>query len=433
MEFPHKLLQQFAAGEFDSAFALLYKLSAAKECRARYSNLVDAFSKRYGEKPVAIISAPGRTEIGGNHTDHQHGRILAAAVDVDVLAAAAANGGNEMRITSHGYPEFTVNADDLSVKESERGESAALVRGIAAWFKEHGHRVQGFDAFAVSTVLSGSGLSSSAAFEIAVGNIINVLGGSGASAVDIAIAGQYAESKYFGKPCGLMDQTTSSVGGCVMIDFAEPINPIIKRVPVDLAADGLLLCTVDTKGSHVDLTPDYASIPYEMRMIARELGHEYLREVDPSDFYGKIAMLRKTCGDRPVLRAMHFFEEDSLVPRQAKALEESRIEDFKRMVVSSGLSSFTKLQNIYSTTDVNQQGLSIALAASEEILSGKGAWRVHGGGFAGTILALVPEELKSEYEEKLNAIFGEGSCHFLTIRPAGGIEVKPGIHADAGI
>jgi galactokinase len=355
-------------------------------------------------------------EIGGNHTDHQRGHVLAAAVELEISAAVKPNGLNVVR-----FQDTSVDINALDVRDGEKETSAALIRGVAAWFSKHGHAVGGFDAEITSTVPVGAGLSSSAAFEVLIGNIFKSLFGADVSQIDIARAGQFAENVYFGKPCGLMDQTASSFGGINVIDFENLKTPIVTPVQVELS--GYSMCIVDTGGSHADLTPDYAACPAEMKSVAAHFGKESLREVSTDEFYGSIKSLRHL-GDRAILRAIHFFGDDERVLKQAAALESGDTKTFFELVIQSGRSSLAYLQNIYSPSAPEQQGLTLALALSEKILEGKGAWRVHGGGFAGAILAFVPDGLKERYSRKLSEVFGEASCHFLKIRKEGGGETN---------
>ena len=510
-----RLLAQLAAsigeGGYDAAFKLLYPRRTSAECRERYLGLIDLFKELYidgakarspggsepgadkggsgvgkpgagepfagepgavergsaakepasveggsgagaGERRIALISAPGRTEICGNHTDHQHGNVLAAAIDLDVICLAAKNNKNFIRVKSVGHSEICVDINVTAPQPEERGNAASLIRGLAAWFTERGVKIGGFDAYTTSQVLVGSGLSSSAAFEVVIGTAMNALFGGGVSPLDIAVAGQFAENRYFGKPSGLMDQTASSVGGFVRIDFADPQKPIVEPIQYDLSANGLRLCVVNTKGTHADLIGEYASIPEEMRAVAAYFGKKWLRDVEESDFYKNLpnvraalheinadapqdtvdaeSSLNKTpvAADRAILRAMHFFNENRLVSEAAAALRAADAETFLDCLIRSGRSSFTYLQNIFAVTQPGDQGLSIALALSEMILRGNGgAWRVTGGGFAGTIMALVPEALHEKYKSALEAAFGEGSCLTLSIRKYGGTEVKPDI------
>lgn len=407
-------------------FTDLYEASRQEEQKARYEKIRAGFAELFGEKDVTFISAPGRTEVGGNHTDHQHGCVLAAAVDLDIVAAAAPNGEQVMRLKSAEYPKMDeIDLTDLSVHEEEKESSAALLRGVCARCRELGYRVEGFDAYTMTQVLKGSGLSSSAAFEVVVVHAISHLFNNDAiDAVTAAQISQYAENVYFGKPSGLMDQTASSVGGFTAIDFADPSEPKFKKVDFDLAAHGYALCIVDTGGNHADLTGDYASIPVEMKQVASELGVEFLRDADESAFYARLGEIRKKTGDRAVLRAMHFFDDNRLAQEEANALAEGNLDAFLEMEIRSGRSSFMRLQNVFACSNPSEQGLSLALALSEKLLAGKKAsWRVHGGGFAGTVQAFVPVEELSHYKTEMEKAFGEGTCHVLSVRRAGGTRV----------
>ena len=363
------------------------------------------------------FSAPGRVEIGGNHTDHQHGRVLAAAVDLEARCEAVPNGTSVININNKQYGSVSVDISNLDIHDCEKETSAALVRGVAAWFDKHGYATGGFDAEVSSDIPVGSGLSSSAAFEVLIGNVFKGLFGADISPLEIALAGQFAENEYFGKPCGLMDQAASSFGGLSMIDFRDPLNTIVEPIEADLS--GYTLCVVATGGDHADLTPEYAAIPNEMKTIANHFGNEYLREVTPDTFYAQIGSLRHLSG-RAILRAHHFFEDHDRVKKQADALKRNDIPAFLDLVNESGRSSLAYLQNVFTTSDPHNQELTLALALSERILAGKGAWRVHGGGFAGTILAFVPHDMKENYSRKMSKIFGENCCLFLNVRAAGG-------------
>jgi len=367
-----------------------------------------------------VFSAPGRVEVGGNHTDHQHGCVLAAAIDLDAKCFVTPNDTNIVTIDNEEHGIVVVDLNDLDVRDDEKGKSAALVRGVAAWFAERGHAIGGFDGEVKSTIPVGSGLSSSAAFEVLIGNIFKGLFGAALSPLEIAIAGRYAENVYFGKPCGLMDQAASSFGGFSKIDFFDPLNAIVEPIDADLS--GYALCVVAAGGDHADLTPDYAAIPAEMKTVANYFGKEFLREVSPDDFYsdiGKIQHLSK----RAILRAIHFFEDHDRVSRQAAALKRGDIPTFLDLVNESGRSSLAYLQNVFSPSFPHNQELTLALALSERILEGRGAWRIHGGGFAGTILTFVPNDLKDEYNRKMCDVFGDGCCFFLNVRKEGGMEV----------
>ena len=370
-----------------------------------------------------LYSAPGRTEIGGNHTDHQHGCVLAAAVQLDVLGVVAFHEDGVIRVCSEGYRPFTVELSDLSVQEGEKG-SAAIVRGIVSQFANLGAQVDGFDLYCTSDVLSGSGISSSAAFETLIGTIIDLHYHKGqAGAVEIAKIGQYAENVYFGKKCGLMDQMASSVGGLVFIDFADTGVPVIEPFAFDFEQAGYCICVTDTGGSHVNLTPDYVAVREEMEAVAAQYGKEYLRQVDETDFYKELPKLRKNCSDRAVLRAMHFFGDNRRAREEAEALRAGDTEKFLSLVQASGDSSEALLQNVYSSSAPTEQGIPLGVAVSKRILGGKGAVRVHGGGFAGTIQAFVPLALAEAYVTEMERVFGEGACYVFRIRPVGGVEV----------
>lgn len=392
---------------------------------ARYTAVIDAFSELFsGERDIRLFSAPGRTEVGGNHTDHNHGRVLAAGINLDAIAAAAKNDDNVVRVKSEGYPMDVVDLSDLSVQPSETGHSPALVRGVCQGFLNYGYKIGGFDAATASRVLSGSGLSSSAAYEVLVGTMLNYLYNDGkVDAVTIAKIAQYAENEYFGKPCGLMDQTACSVGSFVTIDFNDPQNPEIKEVKFDFAACGHALCIVDTKGSHSDLTDEYGFIREEMESVAQYFGKKVLREVPEAEFYGEIAAVRKRVGDRAVLRAMHFYADNARVLKEVDALRSGDFEAFKQYILASGNSSYMYNQNVFSVKKPQEQPVSLALAISQRVLEGRGAWRVHGGGFAGTIQAFVPLDLLEIYKSEIERVFGEGACYVLSIRPVGGTEI----------
>lgn len=391
--------------------------------KERYVKAIESFEELFGVKDVEIYSAPGRSEIGGNHTDHQCGRVLAASINLDAIAIVAKKESGIV-LKSEGYPMINVSLADLLPKKEEEGTSAGLIRGVAARLKEEGYEIGGFEAYVTSDVLNGAGMSSSAAFEVLIGNILSGLYNEGKiSPVLIAQAGQYAENVFFGKPCGLMDQMASSVGNLIFIDFADVKNPVIKKVNVNFEDFNHSLCIVDTKGSHADLTDDYAAIPYEMKKVANYFNQEALREVDKDDFYLNLPKIREILGDRAVLRAMHLFEENKRVDQQVKALEEGNFDTFKKLIKESGDSSFKYLQNVYSSHDLTNQSVSIGLAISDISLGDKGVSRVHGGGFAGTIQAFVPNDIVSMYKKNMEHVFGEGACHVLKVRPYGGMKV----------
>ncbi|MEF9852587.1 MAG: galactokinase family protein [Hydrogenoanaerobacterium sp.] len=412
----------------EKLFSYIYAAdeAVAKKQAERYEKAVDEFVKLYGNaREVELFSAPGRTEVGGNHTDHQHGRVLAGSVNLDVIAVCSKNDEGVIRIKSEGYRMDEINLDDLSVQQKEINKAASLIRGTAARFLQKGYKLGGFDAYTTSDVLRGSGLSSSAAFEVLVGTMLNHSYNDGKiSAVEIAQIGQYAENFYFGKPSGLMDQTASSVGGFVAIDFKDPENPIVEKVDYDFAKSGYTLCIVDTGGNHADLTCEYAAIPEEMKNVAAFFGKSVLRDVDTQAFYDKLPELRHETGDRAVLRAIHFFAENEKAKKEADALKAGDFNKFKKIVIASGESSFNCLQNVFTTQNVDEQGLSLALALTKKMLSARGAWRVHGGGFAGTIQAFVPNDMLADYKYYIEKVFGYGNCHVLSIRPVGGIKVE---------
>ena len=389
-------------------------------------DLTAGFAAAFGRQPQRWFSAPGRTEIGGNHTDHQRGRVLAAAVDLDTRAAVAC-GGDEIRVLSKGYPLCTVSLKDLAPKPEEVGTTAALIRGVAAGFANLGCRLEGFDAYVTSTVLPGSGLSSSAAFEVLMGTVINALFFEGrATAEQIAAIGQYAENVYFGKPCGLMDQMASAVGGLVAIDFADPEKPEVRPVDYDFAACGHALCILDSGADHADLTAEYGAIPAEMGAIAGFFGKEVLSQVEEGAFFAAIPQLRRACGDRAVLRALHFFGETRRAKTQAEALERGDFPGFLELVKESGRSSWLYLQNV-TVPGAADQSLALTLAVCQDALEGRGACRVHGGGFAGTVQAFVPLEILDAFRARMESVLGEGRCHVLNIRPQGGAEWREGL------
>ncbi len=392
--------------------------------KKRYADAVNAFARLYpARSDISIYSAPGRTEIGGNHTDHQHGRVLAAAVDLDIIGIVSFHDEGVLRVSSEGYGSFAVSLDDLDVGNHPR-DSAAIVRGIARRFRDMGVAVSGFDLYTVSDVPGGSGISSSAAFETLIGTIIDCrFNHSQAGAVEIAKIGQFAENVYFGKNSGLMDQMVSSVGGLVAIDFLDTGNPDINGFQCDFEQLGYCLFITDTKGSHADLTGDYSAIRAEMEQVAAQFGKDRLREVSEAEFFDAIPDLRVQCSDRAILRAIHFFEDDRRAAQEADALMCGDIDRFLKLVNSSGESSANLLQNLYSCSAPGLQAIPLALEMSRRILGGRGAVRVHGGGFAGTIQAFVPTDEASVYEKEMNRIFGDGACTRLRIRPAGGIEI----------
>lgn len=425
MRLPNQWMEEIQRGAYDAQWTWLYGDQTGAR-RERHLNAIRAFGENFGgDIPAYIVSAPGRTELCGNHTDHQNGRILAAAVTMDMLAVAAPKAGGRIRLESRGYDRQEVDLRDLSVQAREKGTTAALLRGMAARLRELGHAVGGFDAYVSSAVPAGSGLSSSAAMEVLIGGIFNFLYNHGAiPPVCIAQAGQYAENRYFGKPCGLMDQLASAVGGAAAMDLEEPSMPKVARIQCDFDAMGHALYVVNAGGSHAELTGEYAAIPLEMGQVAACFGKRVLRQVDPEAFYARLGSLRGRVSDRALLRAMHFFGENRRAVEMARAMEARDVEAYKAIMLASGASSMNRLQNVYPAPMAGERSVALALALSEEILEGRGAWRIQGGGFAGTIQALVPHELCEAYEEKMELAFGPACCSRLHIRPVGGYLLK---------
>ena len=400
------------------------------EQTGRYIGLLKRHEELFHEnREVLMISAPGRTEIGGNHTDHNRGRVLAAAINLDTLSAVSARDDMMVEIHSDGYPAIKVDLGSLDVVEKEKGKTHALVRGVAARMAELGYKIGGFNAAVTSNVMSGSGLSSSAAFEVCIGAILrgeyNDNDMEKFSQVKIAQIGQYAENVFFDKPCGLMDQTACAVGGVITIDFKDPAHPIVGQTSIDLAKHKLAMCITDTKGSHADLTDDYAAIRREMESVAEQMGKKVLREVDEDAFYAAIPQLRKAVGDRAVVRAIHFYNDCRRAAQLCDAVREDDFETFLRLIIEGGHSSFEFNQNAYSIKNPKEQGVPVALALSQRVLNGRGAWRLQGGGFAGTIQAFVPVDLLDAYKAAIDGCFGEGSCHILNIRNYGAVPVTP--------
>ncbi len=381
------------------------------------------FGSAFGGMPERYFSAPGRTEIGGNHTDHQRGRVLAAAVNCDTLAAVRANDTDAIRVLSQGYPICSIDLSSLRPAAEEINTTPALIRGVAARFVQLGCPVSGFDAYCTSTVLPGSGLSSSAAFEVLIGTVINHLFFSGkATQPEIAQIGQYAENVFFGKPSGLMDQMASAVGNLVAIDFFDKEHPVITPVNFDFSACGYALCIIDSRASHADLTDEYAAIPNEIKEVCHHFGKEVLSEIPEEEFYAALPTLRKECGDRAVLRCIHFYEDNARVPQQVAALEQGDFGRFLELVKESGESSWMYLQNVIPAGYKEHQDMAVSLALCRHYLQGKGAYRVHGGGFAGTVQAYVPFDLLDSFRSGIDDALGQGACHVLSIRPQGGVE-----------
>lgn len=422
-----ELKQALAGTTLDSRFCEIYGSAALETQKARYLHAVEEFEKLYGaDREAALYSVAGRSELSGNHTDHNHGCVIAASIDLDIIAVASPSAGSVIRVKSEGFPEDVVDFGVYNAPNPARYEkSDSLIAGMVAGFRKEGLAVGGFDAYTTSNVLKGSGISSSAAFEDMIGNILNYVYNDGkVSNVEIAKLAQYAENRFFGKPCGLMDQMACAVGGIIAIDFRDPSAPVIEQTDFDLSAAGYNLCIVNTGGNHADLTGDYASVPAEMKSVAAYFGKEVLRDTDENAVLAAIPALREKVGDRAILRALHFFAENHRVAAQKAALKAGDLDTFLANVIASGRSSFCYLQNVYTTKNVSEQGLSLALCLAERVLSGKrAAWRVHGGGFAGTIQAFVPTEDVAEFRAVMDAAFGEGRCMVLRVRPEGALRV----------
>ena len=422
-----ELKQALAGTTLDSRFCEIYGSAALETQKARYLHAVEEFEKLYGaDREAALYSVAGRSELSGNHTDHNHGCVIAASIDLDIIAVASPSAGSVIRVKSEGFPEDVVDFGVYNAPNPARYEkSDSLIAGMVAGFRKEGLAVGGFDAYTPSNVLKGSGISSSAAFEDMIGNILNYVYNDGkVSNVEIAKLAQYAENRFFGKPCGLMDQMACAVGGIIAIDFRDPSAPMIEQTDFDLSAAGYNLCIVNTGGNHADLTGDYASVPAEMKSVAAYFGKEVLRDTDENAVLAAIPALREKVGDRAILRALHFFAENRRVAAQKAALKAGDLDTFLANVIASGRSSFCYLQNVYTTKNVSEQGLSLALCLAERVLSGKrAAWRVHGGGFAGTIQAFVPTEDVAEFRAVMDAAFGEGRCMVLRVRPEGALRV----------
>ena len=419
-----KIIELIENGDFDEKLIDVYvDVDQLDYQKKRYINTILKFEEHYGTGEVQIFSAPGRSEIGGNHTDHQHGKVLACAINRDAIGVVKPIDG-EIRLISDGSEEFVVDITDLGIKEEEKGTTMALIKGVAAGFQERNYKVGGFQAYITSDVLIGSGVSSSAAFETLIGSILSGLyNDMSIHSTDIAIIGQYAENVYFGKPCGLMDQMACSTGSLVYIDFKDPKNPVVERVSFDMESYGYSLCITDTKGSHADLTDEYAAVPEEMKRVARYFGKEVLVDVSFEELLANMTDVREKTSDRCVLRALHFLAENKRVEKEVAALKMGNIADFFATVKASGDSSYKYLQNVYSVKDVQQQNVSLALAVSEAVLAENGVCRVHGGGFAGTIQAFVKNEAVKEYQSYMNQIYGDGACSVFKIRNYGGLLV----------
>lgn len=417
---------QINSGALDKTLTYIYGEAALEFQKKRYSAAIDEFEKIYGDRDISLFSVAGRSELSGNHTDHNHGCVVAASIDLDIIAVAAKRDDGVIRIKSEGFPEDVVDTAVYTAPIEEKfGTSESIIAGMCAGFAKNGHAIGGFDAYTTSNVLKGSGLSSSAAFEDMVGNILSHMYNDGkVDNVEIAMLAQYSENVFFGKPCGLMDQVACAVGGIVAIDFADPSAPIIDKVDFDLSAQGYNLCIVNTGGNHADLTDDYASVPAEMKAVAAHFGKKVLREIDKDALIKEIPALREKVGDRAILRAFHFLNENERVAAQKAALLKGDLDAFFTEVIASGRSSFCYLQNVYTSKNLSEQGLSLALCLAEGYLSGKkAAWRVHGGGFAGTIQSFVPSSEVEGYRALMDSVFGEGKCIVLRIRPVGAVKV----------
>ncbi len=421
----NELKKAIENGDFSKPFSYLYSKKSG-QMPERYSAAVSEFVSLFGDGDLRVFSAPGRTEVGGNHTDHQHGCVVCAAIDLDIIAIAKKTDSGVIRVKSKGYPMDEIDLNVLEPQRDEAEHACALIRGVAARFKQLGYEIGGFDAYTTSDVLKGSGLSSSAAFEIMICTLLSCLYNDGkVDPVEAAIISQYSENEFFKKPCGLMDQTACSVGGFVGIDFMDTSKPKIEKVDFNFAAAGHSLCIVDTGGSHSDLTNEYAAVPSEMREVAASFNKEYLRAVDENEFYRSIPLLREKLSDRAILRAIHFYDDNKRAVKMKDDLKKGDFESFLKTVRESGLSSLSYLQNVFAASAPQEQGLTLALAITEHILGSKGSFRVHGGGFAGTIQAYVPDEMLDTYKTEIERVFGAGSCYVLSVRPVGGVEVTP--------
>lgn len=423
---PSELIATIQSGGADIALKKVYVTDSAVELqKPRYIRTIEKFIELFGDdRDVMVLSAPGRTEICGNHTDHNNGKVLAASINLDAIAVAAKNDDNVINEKSEGHSLNTVDISELTPSEDMYGKSASMIKGVAAGLKNNGYKIGGFDACTTSDVMGGSGLSSSAAFEVLLGTVLSHLYNDGnIDAVTIAKVAQYSENVFFGKPSGLLDQMASSVGTFVTIDFESTENPVIKKVDFDFAKSGYSLCIVDTHGNHSDLTDDYAAVRGEMESVAKALGKNVLREISSDAFFSAIPEITGKVNDRAILRAVHFYNENTRVEKAVSALENNDFDAFKQVITESGFSSFLYNQNVFTPNNPTEQKLSLALCLSQQLLEGKGAWRVHGGGFAGTIQAFVPNDCLEEYRKTMDDVFGEGSCHILIIRPVGGTRV----------
>lgn len=429
-----KIKEAVLGGNYDKAFTELYGTDTnLDETKARYAKAIDAFESHYGallpeNAEIKLFSVPGRSEVSGNHTDHNHGKVLAASISLDIIAVAATVEKNEIRIKSEGFDEDVVSLDDTAtVIPEEKYKASAIIRGMCDGFSKNGHKTGGYYAYTTSNVLKGSGLSSSAAFEVMVGNMLNhFFNGGVIDSVEIAKLAQYAENVHFGKPCGLMDQTACAVGGFVAIDFKDPKNPVVEKLAFDLDKAGIALCITNTGGNHADLNEDYASVPADMKAAAKFLGVEVLADTTKEKLLENASKVRETLGDMCLLRAIHFFNENERVTKQRNALEKGDLETFLQGVKESGNSSATILQNVYTVKNVKEQGLTVALALAADVLGNTpgSAYRVHGGGFAGTIQSFVPKTLVPKFIETLEGVFGSGNVYVLSVRKYGAVMLE---------
>jgi len=413
-------LKEFLKGGALSAYSHLY--ADVEKQTERFINAIDKFVLNYGERDISVFSVPGRSEISGNHTDHNNGAVLAGAIDRDIIAVVAKNDDGIIRFRSEGYSEDVVKIKNTKNPQAfERYSSASLIAGVVNGFEKGGYTVGGYDAYATSEVLKGSGISSSAAYEVMIGNILNHLyNDGGIDNTEVAKIAQYAENEYFGKPCGLMDQMACAVGGFVYIDFENPVSPIVEPIDFSLTEAGYTLCIVNTGGNHADLNEDYASVPGEMKAVAKLLGRDVLRGLNEEIIYKNMSALRRNAGDRAILRSLHFIRENERVMHLCEALKEGKITRVFDIINKSGNSSFEYLQNVYTTKNVREQGISLALALTDGFLgNSRGAFRVHGGGFAGTVQAFIKTKAVHEYVELMDGVFGDGSTSVFNIRSVG--------------
>ncbi len=420
-----QMLEIIESGKLDEKLMDIY---VDRNCilyqKRRYMDAIRVFEKEFGTEDISIFSAPGRSEICGNHTDHQNGEVLVAAVNLDAIAIVHKSGNDDVEIVSDGYEKIVVSLEDTEPKEEEKGTTKALIKGVLGELKKRGYKTGGFKAYVTSDVLVGAGISSSAAFEILIGTIVSGLFNEmKISPVELAYVGQMAENEYFGKPCGLMDQMASSIGNLVHIDFKDVKKPQIEKIDCDFESFGYSLCITDTKSSHADCTAEYAAVPYEMKKVAAIFGKEVLRETSKEDVLDNIETIRRVAGDRAILRSLHFFAENERVNKVVTALNAGDFVGFLQGIKASGDSSFKYLQNVYMNTDIEHQNVSVALALSEFVLGEDGVSRVHGGGFAGTIQAFVKNEAVKSYQNFMEPNFGKGTCKVLKVRKYGGIQV----------